>query len=119
MLHHRCDVLLQKARHLSAREPPLSQPIGIVVIPDQAVAANLHAVRLSKAHHFVGRMEIKSIGSSPDNLPLHRIFRLDHVEFATERCSVSGFREKARTNRRAKEQVGSVGSLSERCGRSC
>ena len=107
-------MLLQQSRHLGGTELALNEPLGIVVVPDQAVSANFHAVRLSEVHDFVGRMKIKALGSSPDDLPFHRVFRFDHVEFTTQRCSVCDFGKESWTDRSAEEDVRLVGGLSKR-----
>jgi hypothetical protein len=60
----------------------LCEPLGIVVIPYQAVSANFHGVRLRKADNFITLAEVEGVRVSPHRPPLHRILRLDHVEFA-------------------------------------
>lgn len=49
VLHHRCDVFLQQMRHLFLCELPVLKPVGILVVLDQAVAADLHPVCLGRS----------------------------------------------------------------------
>ena len=76
----------------------IDQPYGIVVIPNQAVTADLHCVDLSETDSLVCRCESKVVGGWVNRLPLQRIFRFDHVEFARESGGVGWFGEEGRTN---------------------
>ncbi len=57
-------------------EATLFQPIGIIVVPYQAMAPDLHLVGPRKANHRVALSEMVSVWVWTQSLPLHRVFRL-------------------------------------------
>ena len=48
VFHHGRDVFLQQVGQLRGREVALCKPAGIVMVPDEAVSADLHAVSFAK-----------------------------------------------------------------------
>ncbi len=83
----------------------LRQPLGIVVIPDQTVSANSHAVSLREADDLIALAKIKCVGVSPHSPPLHRVLGLDHVVFARQGGGVRGFGKQGGTNRSAHQHT--------------
>jgi hypothetical protein len=81
------------------------------------VSANFHAVRLREADDFIALAEIECAGVPPHDPPLHHILRLDHVEFASQRCRVSSLGKQGWTNGSAHQQMGLVGCLPQPEGR--
>ena len=92
MFHHCGDVLFQKRGQLAWREVALRKPLGIVVIPYQAVAANLHAMSLGELDDFIATAKVERALVPTHGPPFHRIFGLDHVKFARQGFRVSSFR---------------------------
>ena len=80
------------------------KPIRIRASPDQAVAADLHFVRLRKPNHFVALAKIVGQRIRPQDPPLHRVFGFHHIEFAGQGRGVGRLRKLRGANRRADEQ---------------
>jgi hypothetical protein len=78
-------MFLQQARQLGGREMAVGKPLRIVMVPNQAVPADLHSVSLREADDFIGLAEVEGSMSAANHPPLHRIFRFDHIEFARQR----------------------------------
>jgi hypothetical protein len=111
VFHHRRDVLLQQVGRLCGREMALREPFGIVVIPDQTVSANFHAVSLREADDFIALRESRRcLGSAAPSTTSLRP-RLDHIEFACQSGRIGGFGKHGRANCRTHQQVGLVGCL--------
>ena len=59
VLHHRDDMFLQQARQLGGCEMAVGKPLRIVMVPNQAVSADLHVVSLREADDFIGLAEVE------------------------------------------------------------
>src|SRR5579864_8201058 len=111
MLHHGHDVFLEEVRHLVWRELALSQPIRIVVVPNQTMTADFHPVSLSEADNLVAFGKVECARNATDRPPLHSVFRFDHIELTGKSDGVSGFRKHTGTNCRAHQEPNSVRGL--------
>jgi hypothetical protein len=54
-------------------EMSLRQPVGIVVIPNQAVSANYHAVGQCELYDLVAFTKVEGAGRVPHGPPLHHV----------------------------------------------
>jgi len=90
---------------MSGREVALREPLGVVVIPYQAVSANFHVVRLGEAGDFIALAEVEGVCVPPHRPPFHRVLRLDHVEFARQGGRVGSFGKQRRTDRSPDEHA--------------
>src|SRR5258708_33551867 len=82
VLHYAVDMFVQKARQLPDREMSVGEPRWVVATPDQAMATNLHLMRLREANQVVATVKVVGSLDRPQHPPLHRIFRLDPAELA-------------------------------------
>lgn len=62
--HYASDVFVEKPRELLGCEVTLRQPIRVVVVPDQAMAPNLHLMDLRKANQFAKWLTMSETATS-------------------------------------------------------
>ena len=90
------------------------EPVWIVMVPNEAVAADLHAVQVGIFDDLVGTGEIKGCRTAANDRPFHRVFGFDHIEFARESFGVGRFREKCGADCRPDEAMGFLSGASQR-----
>jgi hypothetical protein len=73
------DVSLQQRVKLAGREVTVGQPIRIVGVPAQIVAAKFHACGLREADQSIARREVEDALGRLDRRPLHFVLGLDHA----------------------------------------
>ena len=115
VLHLRGDVFLQDVCQLLGSELCGAQPFGVVVIPNQAVAADFHIVGPREANNLISLLKIECAFVPPDGPPLHRVFRFDHVELATEGLGIGSLGKGIRTDSGAYQQACGCGGLAQAC----
>src|ERR1035441_7586452 len=89
----------------------LRQPVGIVVIPDQTVSANFHAVGQRELYDLIAFTKVERASCVAHGPPLHRIFGLDHVEFVRQGCRVGGVGKQIGANGGSNQHLSLVGRL--------
>src|SRR6266404_2364846 len=88
MSDHGLDVFLENLSKLAGSVLSFRQPFWILLVPDQRVPANLHAVPGRKIYNLVPLRKIESLRFRMHRLPLEDILRLQHIELAGERGRV-------------------------------
>src|ERR1700741_4629929 len=78
-------------------------------MPDECVAADLHVVAECEIDDTVGLREVEGLGIGAKDLPFEGIFGLEHVELASQRLRISGFRKLGWANGSADEDAGVFG----------
>ncbi len=82
MSDHSLNVFLEHLRKLIGSVFSIRQPSWILMVPDQRVAANLHAVPGREIHNLVRLRKIERLHRRMHYLPLERVFRFHHIELA-------------------------------------
>lgn len=113
MPDHGLDVLLENLRKLARSVFSFRQPLWILMMPDQRVTTNLHAVPDCEIHNLVRVREIERLRLRMHLLPLQDIFRLQHVKFARERGRVCRLGKLSRPHRGADEHSRTLCGLTQ------
>ena len=79
---------MQESRQLPGCEMTVSKPLRVITAPDQTMAADFHLMIFGEANQLVALMKVVDGSIWPQRPPLHRIFRLQHVEFVSQSGSV-------------------------------
>ena len=90
------------------------QPFWILLMPDQRVTANFHAVPGREIHNLVALRKIERLRLRMHHLPLEDVFRFQHIEFARERERVCRLGKLSWPDCGADEQSRSLSSLTQR-----
>jgi len=100
------DVRFEDEGQFVGTAAPFCQPWWKLVMPHQGVSAKLHSVLGGKTGRLVCLRKIKLILSWMHDLPLHRVFQFQQVEFTAESGGVRGFGKALWTNGCANENSG-------------
>src|SRR6266436_6588926 len=108
------NVFLENLSKLAGSVLSFRQPFWILLVPDQRVPANLHAVPGRKIYNLVPLRKIESLRFRMYRLPLEDILRLQHIELAGERGRVCRLGKLSRPHRGSDEHSRSPCSLTQR-----
>ena len=114
MSDHGLNVFLENLSKLAGSVRSFRQPFWILLMPDQRVPANLHAVPRREIHNLVSLRKIERLALRMHYLPLEDVFRLQHIKFARERRRICGLGKLSRPHRGSDQDSRSLRSLTQR-----
>src|SRR6266446_3559502 len=114
MSDHGLNVFLENLSKLAGSVRSFRQPFWILLMSDQRVPANLHAVPGREIHNLVSLRKIERLALRMHYLPLEDVFRLQHIKFAREHRRICRLGKLSRPHRGSDQDSRSLRNLTQR-----